>query len=103
MGNIVDKVVGFFSAEAALQREINRASFENLKKHKASMNYDATGNGRRGIKTNGDSSIKSVASNNLVTARKNMRDLYRNNAIIKSAVDGKSYHTIGDGLSLIHI
>ena len=98
MGNIVDKVVGFFSASAALHREINRASFDNLKKHHASMNYDATGNGRRGFKTNGDASVKAIASNNLVVARKNMRDLYRNNAIIKSAVDAKSYHTVGDGI-----
>ena len=98
MGNIVDKVVGFFSAEAALQREINRASFDNLKRHNAQMNYDATGNGRRGFKTNGDASVKAIAANNLVVARKNMRDLYRNNAIIKSAVDAKSYHTVGDGI-----
>jgi lambda family phage portal protein len=98
MGNIVDKVVGFFSASAALHREINRASFDNLKKHNAQMNYDATGNGRRGFKTNGDASVKAIASNNLVVARKNMRDLYRNNAIIKSAVDAKSYHTVGDGI-----
>jgi len=98
MGNIVDKVVGFFSAEAALHREINRASFQNLKKHHASMNYDATGNGRRGFKTRGDASVKAIASNNLVVARKNMRDLYRNNSIIKSAVDAKSYHTVGDGI-----
>ena len=98
MSNLFDKFVGYFSAEAALHREINRASFQNLKKHHASMNYDVTGNGRRGFKTKGDASVKSVTSNNLVVARKNMRDLYRNNAIIKSAVDAKSYHTVGDGI-----
>jgi lambda family phage portal protein len=98
MPNIADRIAGYFSSDAALKNAINRASLENLKRSSASMSYDVTGNGRRGFKTNGDASVKSISSNNLVVARKNMRELYRNNSIIKSAVDAKSYHTVGDGI-----
>lgn len=97
--NIWDSFIGFFSASAALSREIDRTSLSSLRKMKDAQNhYDATGNGRRGFKVNGDASIKSVASSNLVTARKNASDMMRNNAIYEAAIDTKVVQVIGDGI-----
>ena len=96
MSNFFENVIGFFSPEAALRREINRDALTRLKK--TNMHYDATGSGRRGYRANGDASAASIGRANLITARKNSRDMYRNNAIYKSAVDAKTYHTVADGI-----
>ena len=96
--NMLDKAIAFFSPESGLNRAINRASLSQLKAVDANMDYDATGNGRRSIKAKTNPSAKEVTRRNLVTARKNMRELRRNNAIISAAVEAKTMHTIGTGI-----
>lgn len=97
--SLFDSFIGIFSAKAALSRALDRQSFASLKKMKSATNhYDATGNGHRGFKVNGDASAKSVASASLVVARKNASDLLRNNPIYEAAIDTKVQNTIGEGI-----
>ncbi len=99
MMNPVDYIVGFFSANQALSRAVDRSAYASFRRmEKASMSYNATGNGRRGYKSTGDGSAKAIGMQNLVTARKNTRDMYRNNSIYKAAVNAKTRHTIGNGI-----
>lgn len=96
--NLLDKAIAFFSPESGLSRAVNRASLAQLMRVDASMDYDATGTGRRSINAKTNPSAKEVTRRNLVKARKNMRDLRRNNAIISAAVEAKTLHTIGTGI-----
>lgn len=96
--NPIDSLVSFFNPVAGAKRMAARTSLKSLKRMSAKMNYDAAGRGRRGMKNKGDPSAKTVGRNNLIILRRNMRELGRNNSIIKSAVSAKTAHTIGTGI-----
>lgn len=96
--NLIDSAIAFFNPVAGVRRAAARASIAAMKRQQASMNYDAAGRGRRGMKNKGDPSAKTVSRANMLILRRNMRNLARNNSIIKSAISAKTAHTIGTGI-----
>jgi len=95
--NIIDQFIGFFSPAIAVKRELARATLEHLRTRR----YEAAEYSRRTANWRATSSSPTTtAAQSLTTLRNRSRDLGRNNAYGKRAVQAIVNNTIGTGIRL---
>lgn len=92
--NVVDKVVGFFSASAGLDRARDRASFDALESFAGASKTRPALKSWLTSKKDADGDLNPE----LATLRSRSRDLERNNPIAHGALMTKTVYVIGTGL-----
>lgn len=95
--NSIDKIIGFFSPEAALRRSFYRHELEELKRH----GYDAGDSGR--LNANWGALIESAEMTDRTsrdTIRARARDLERNSDMMGGVISAYVRNVIGKGFTL---
>lgn len=90
--NLFEKSIAFFDPKIALKRAFARQSLEKIR------SYDAASKGRRTSGWHGVGTSANAENQNLFELRNRSRELRRNNAYTKSAIDVIATNVIGAGI-----